>query len=233
MVNDMDLFKNIKFKNWLIFGIVLFVFLTFEFVFYFFGMDFTNLSEIDLYIMTFSKYLVLITFMVLYYNRYLKEKWHDFRKNFKTYSKIGFKDWFTGFIIMYVSNIIIMKVIGSVGQNEEAVQSMISSTPIIAFILTTILAPFLEEMIFRKSLQDCFDNKYFFMIISGLLFGFVHVLGAENALEYLLIIPYGALGFMFAHTLTKTDNIYATIMMHAFHNGILTILSIISTLVIL
>ena len=233
MVNDMDLFKDIKFKNWLIFGIVLFVFLTFEVVFYFLGMDFNNLSQRDFYIMTFSKYFVLILFFIFYYHKYLKEKWKDFRKNFKVYSKIGFKDWFTGFIIMYVSNIIIMQLIGSVGQNEKAVQEMISSTPIIAFILTTLLAPFLEEMIFRKSLQDCFHGKILFMSISGFLFGLVHVLGANSIIEYLLIIPYGALGFMFAHTLTKTDNIYTTIMLHAFHNGVLTLLSIISTLVIL
>ena len=63
------------------------------------------------------------------------------------------------------------------------------------------------------------------MITSGLLFGLVHVMGANNYFEYLLIVPYGALGFMFAKTITETDNIYSTILLHMLHNGALTILA--------
>lgn len=218
--------KKLKIKEIIIFSIVLFLFLTFEIVFIFLGYDFNNLTLNDTIFMTLSKYLVLIIFFIVYYHKYLKEKLFDFKKNFKSYAKIGFKDWFTGFLIMYVSNIIIMRIIGNIGSNEETVQSLISQIPFVAFLLTTIFAPFIEEMIFRKNLQDCFNNKTFFMIMSGFLFGFVHVMGAENYLEYLLIVPYGALGFMFAHTLNKTDNIYTTIMLHMFHNGVLTLLAI-------
>ena len=227
MVNEMvDFFKKLKIKNIIVFCIILFVFLTFELVFYFLGYDFRHLTLTDELIMILSKYLVLIIFFIIYYHKYLKEKLIDFKNNFKSYTKIGFKDWFTGFIIMYVSNMIILRIIGNIGQNEETVQQLIFQTPFMAFVLTTILAPFIEEMIFRKSLQDCFNNKILFMIMSGFIFGLIHVFGAENELEYLLIISYGALGFMFGHTLNKTDNIYVTIMLHMFHNGVLTILSI-------
>ena len=227
MVNVMiNIFKNLKTKNIIVFSIVFLVFFAFEVVFLFFGYDFNNLTLNDVLLMTFSKYFVLIFFLIFYYRKYLKEKWFDFIKNFKEYFKIGFKDWFTGFIIMYVANLIIMNLLGNIGQNEETVQELIGQTPFIAFLLTTILAPFIEEMLFRKLLQDCFNNKILFMIISGFLFGLVHVLGAENYLEYLLIISYGALGFMFSHTLNKTDNIYVTIMLHMFHNGVLTAIAI-------
>ena len=227
MVNVMiNIFKNLKTKNIIVFSIVFLVFFAFEVVFLFFGYDFNNLTLNDVLLMTFSKYFVLIFFFIFYYRKYLKEKWFDFIKNFKEYFKIGFKDWFTGFIIMYVANLIIMNLLGNIGQNEETVQELIGQTPFIAFLLTTILAPFIEEMLFRKLLQDCFNNKILFMIISGFLFGLVHVLGAENYLEYLLIISYGALGFMFSHTLNKTDNIYVTIMLHMFHNGVLTAIAI-------
>ena len=229
-----DLFKNIKIKKIALFLTILFVFMTFEAIYLLFGYDFNKLSEEEFYFITFSKYVVVILFFILYYSKYLKDKWLDFRKKFKKYAKISFKDWFTGFLIMYLSNMIIMRIIGTTGQNEETVQALISNVPFIAFILTTVLAPFTEEMIFRKCLQDCFNekkiSKYLFMIISGLIFGLVHVLGASNSLEYLLIIPYGALGFMFAHTLLVTDNIYNTIMVHMFHNGVLTLLSILVNL---
>ena len=222
----MNFLKKLKIKDIAIFSVVFLVFLIFEIVFLFFGYDFNNLTVHDELVMMFSKYFVLIVFFILYYHKYLKEKWFDFIKNFKKYMKIGFKDWFTGFLIMYVANIIIMNILGNIGQNEETVQGLISQTPFIAFLLTTILAPFIEEMLFRKLLEDCFNNKILFMIMSGFIFGLVHVLGTENYLEYLLIISYGALGFMFSHALVKTDNIYTTIMLHMFHNGVLTIIAI-------
>lgn len=222
--------KKIKVKQIILFITILIAFLLFEAIFIPLGYDFNNLSKKELYIMTFSKYFFLILFFILYYYHYLKEKLFDFKKNFKNYFNIAFKDWLTGFIIMYIANIFIMQIIGSIGQNEQNVQEIISSTPLIALLLTTLFAPFIEEMLFRKNLQDCFHNKYLFMITSGLLFGLVHVLEAKNPLEYLLIIPYGALGVSFAHTLNKTDNIYATIMMHAFHNGILTLYAILVNL---
>lgn len=217
--------NKIKYKQITLFAVILFLFMTFEgFVYLFLNIE--EITASNYFIIAGIKYFIIILFFLIYYRKYLKEKWIDFKKNFNKYVKISFKDWFTGFIIMYISNFFIMRIIGDVGQNEQSVQALISYTPIIAFIMTTILAPITEEMIFRKMLGDCFNEPILFMIISGFIFGLVHVLGADNLLEHLLIIPYGSLGFMFAHTLSKTDNIYCTIMVHAFHNGILTLLSI-------
>ena len=131
---------------------------------------------------------------------------------------------------MIISNLIINYFVSGLGQNEANVQTLIEKMPIVAFIITTLLAPFIEEMVFRKSLQDCFNNKTLYLIISGILFGLVHVMGSGNIYEYLLIIPYGALGFMFAKTINETDNIYSTILLHMLHNGTLTILLIIGVI---
>ena len=213
-------------------SLILLFFLTIDYfimylvIYYFLNGNTHNIPRVWSYFVLLFKYFALIVFFAIYYRKYIKEKWHDFKKNFKKYFKIAFNDWIIGFVIMYLSNIIIMQIIGSSGKNEETVQKLITSIPILAFILTTILAPIIEELIFRKSLQDCFKNKKIFMIVSGLLFGFIHVMGAENYLEYLLIIPYGALGVSFAHTLNETDNIYPSMMMHAMHNGFLTLLAI-------
>ena len=174
--------------------------------------------------MTLIKYFVIGLILGIIYFQYLKEKFIDFIKNFKKYFKISFKNWLIGFLIMYASNIIISFFITGNGQNQEAVESLIKHVPLMAFLITSILAPFIEEMIFRKCLQDCFNNKTLYMIISGLIFGVIHVMSSTNYLELLLIIPYGSLGFMFAKTLNETDNVYATIIMHAIHNAILTII---------
>ncbi len=226
----MEILKKLKIKEWLIFLGILFIFLYLDYfviaLYYTSGSDLDNLSLFNKLVILFSKYIVLIIIFLIKDFKYLKEKWLDFIKNFKKYTKISFKNWFAGFIIMMISNIIISFIIQGIGQNEESVQTLIKEVPIVALILTTICAPIVEEMIFRKYLQDCVDHKVLYMILSGLIFGFIHTQIDVNILELLLIIPYGALGFMFAKTINETDNIYTTIMLHMFHNGVLTLLII-------
>ncbi len=217
-------------KLFMFLGILfLFLFLDYIFIFSYYLFDIQEINKITTLksmIFVFAKYFVLIGLFFINYRKYLKQKIIDFKNNFVKYFKISVKNWFLGFIIMIISNIIINSFIPGLGKNEEGVQQLITEIPIIAFIMTTVFAPFVEEMIFRKYLQDAIKNKTAFMILSGLIFGLVHVMGFDSWLEYILIIPYGALGFMFAKTLNETDNIYSTIMMHMLHNGVLTLLSI-------
>ena len=202
-------------------------FLFFEIIYLIIGIDFKKITDNTYLLLMIGKYIVFLIIFYLMYHKYLKEKWSDFKVNFKKYARIAFRDWFAGFLIMITSNLIISSFFNGLGENEEAVQSLISATPWVAFIMTSFFAPITEEIIFRKSLQDAINNKYLFMVLSGFIFGFIHVMSASNSLEYLLIIPYGALGFVFAKTLYETDNIYATIMVHAFHNAMLTLLAVI------
>ncbi len=226
----MELLKKIKIKEWLIFLGILFLFLYFDYLvvalYYTAGSDLYNLSMFDKVVILFSKYIFLIIIFFIKDFKYLKEKWLDFIKNFKKYAKLSLKYWFTGFIIMIISNIIISSLVKGIGQNENSVQELIKEIPVAAFLLTTIFAPFIEEMVFRKYLKDCTNNKLLYMILSGFIFGFIHTSFETNILELLLIIPYGALGFMFAKTVSETDNIFPTIMMHMFHNGVLTLIAI-------
>ena len=90
------------------------------------------------------------------------------------------------------------------------------------FIIT---APFIFAVIPLPSVFGTI-NKWLFVIISALIFGYLHVSGSETLYEFIYIIPYGALGGAFAYLLHETDNIYVPIMMHAIHNGLLTIISI-------
>ena len=222
--------KKYKIKEWLIFLGILLIFLYIDYLvvalYYMNGHDLFNLKFVDKLVILFSKYLILIILFLAKDFKYLKDKWKDFIKNFKKYTKIAFKNWFIGFLIMIISNIIISYFIKGVGENESAVQDMIHNIPIVAFMLTTIFAPFIEEMVFRKTLKDAVSNKTLYMILTGLIFGFIHTQIDVNILEILLIIPYGALGFMFAKILNETDNVYPAIMVHMFHNGMLTLLAI-------
>jgi len=77
--------------------------------------------------------------------------------------------------------------------------------------------------IFRQSFRNLFQNKWLFIIISGLVFGGMHVFTGNNIskLDLLYLIPYSAPGMAFAYMLYKTDNIFVSMGFHMLHNGIM------------
>ena len=82
-----------------------------------------------------------------------------------------------------------------------------------------IYAPLTEEIAFRKSIKDACPNKELYIILSGLIFGGLHVITSlNNPLGFLYLIPYCSLGFVFAYLYQKTDNIFSTITAHSIHN---------------
>ena len=92
----------------------------------------------------------------------------------------------------------------------------------------SIFAPLTEELIFRKGIREIFNNKYLYIIISGIFFASMHVTSEDLGINTLLyLIPYSSLGITFAYTYYKTNNIFSTIMLHSFHNTMAIIIYII------
>lgn len=179
---------------------------------------------------------ILILFL-LYKDKIIK----DFKSYFKSFGKNfeeSFKYYFIGVLIMIVSNLILTIFVSSAtANNEEAVRAMIDETPLYMLFSVSIYAPFVEEMIFRHSIKDsviCFGKnkitKYIYIIISGFVFGFLHMsLDSTNYLDYLYIVPYMSLGVAFAALYQKSDNIFSSILMHSLHNSITVILYLLSS----
>ncbi len=173
---------------------------------------------------------ILLAFILyLIYRKSLKKEFHTFISNFKENLSTGFSYWFLGLNIMIISNVVINIVFnGGVAANEETVQEMISSLPWLMLINAGFIAPFNEEIVFRKTLKDIFTNhRWLFAFFSFFLFGLAHVLGnVTTPTDWLFIIPYGALGGAFALAYSKTDSVFTSMAMHMFHNFSLTLLSI-------
>ena len=192
-----------------------------------FNIDVNNYTTTDLAIVNTFTDLILVLILIILYFKELRKEFKTFKDNWKMNMDTAFKYWFLGLMIMCISNIAI-SLITSLGtsSNEQAVQGLINSTPYLMLFTAGILAPIAEEITFRKGVSKIFKNKWVYATASGLIFGFLHVMGSSNPLEYLYIIPYGSLGFFFALTCYETKNIYPSICMHAIHNSALIILSI-------
>ena len=110
--------------------------------------------------------LLLFLFLFLLYRKELNKEWKIFSQNKLECINSGFKYWFLGLIIMVLSNYLINYKLGMSGsENEKLVQKMIESMPAVMLLNAGLLAPFNEELTFRKAFRNVFTNKWIF--ISG------------------------------------------------------------------
>ncbi len=188
-----------------------------------FQIDVENLSFTARIIYGLTTEIILIFVIFLIFRNYLKECFDDFKKNNRLYFKKYLKYWFIALGVMMFSNLIIISFApGSVANNEQAILETFKKAPLYTFVASVLLAPFLEECIFRLGFRLAFKNDLLFIIASGIVFGALHVIGgAATFIDYLYIIPYSAPGIVFAYTLCKSDNIFVPMGLHFMHNGIL------------
>ncbi len=172
---------------------------------------------------------VMVIILFLIYRDDLKKEWKIFKKDPGEIMNTTFGYWFIGLVIMIVSNTLIIYLTGSKGaQNEQLVQSMITAMPLVMLLNAGFFAPFNEEIIFRKSLRKVFDNKWVYVLLSGFIFGALHVIGSgKDLVDWLFIVPYASLGCAFALSYYETKTIFSTIFMHMIHNTVLVGLSIV------
>lgn len=224
----LDKLKNTYISKIFIFLLLLLGMLTFSSIpMVLFKLDVANFPK--LYKML---YLLLcdIGYMVVVYFIYRKVINKNFKEYFKKFSinfEESFKYYFIGLLIMLGSNLIITLFFPqAIAGNEETLREYIDNYPLYMIFSTIIYAPFMEELIFRKSMKDIFlvkynnkITKYLYILSSGLIFGSLHVIGQVTSMyDLLFLIPYCSLGIAFAMLYYKSDNIFSTISIHFLNN---------------
>lgn len=195
-----------------------------------FDINYDKISNKTSILLSFYDYVVLAIILFFIYKKDIIKYLKDLKKRFATIIDKGFLYWTIGLVVMVISNLFIIKFIpGAKASNEAGVQSIIKTLPLLSFISVGILGPIIEEFTFRKAFYDIFKNKDVFIVVSGIIFGLMHVIFSFNsAWDFFYVIPYSALGISFAFMYVKTDNLFTPMMMHIIHNSLLTLASIIS-----
>ena len=201
-------------------GIILLM-LTFTNMFFsILNIDPTNITEKKyIFYLTLSNITLLGIYFLIYRKTIIKD-FKNYIKDLENNFTTGIKYWLIGFIIMVVSNLIITFILNKgLAGNEEEVRAYIDSFPLFMIFNTVIYAPLTEELTFRKSIKDAINNKWTYVLISGLIFGGLHIISYITSwTDLIYLIPYSSLGIAFALLYHKTDNIFSTITMHAMHN---------------
>lgn len=166
--------------------------------------------------------LVIALSIILIFIKELEIKFKDLKKNHEAYFNKYLKYWFIMLGLMAISNIIIGLFNSAGATNQNVIEELFVRNPIYIFMSAVIFAPIVEELLFRLSLRNVIKNDLVFMIMSGLLFGLIHIISAENIMsELIYLIPYSIPGFVFAYVLIKSKNIFVPIGIHFLHNGFL------------
>jgi membrane protease YdiL (CAAX protease family) len=193
---------------------------------YLFSINLKTCSDtIRILLSIFSSLCTFIIFLFIYRNDIYND-FEKYKKNKLNNFDISFKYYLVGLLMMIVSNVTLSLLFNSTSRNEEIVQSMINTSPLLMFINACLLAPFIEEMVFRKGFKDCFTNKYLFIILSSLSFGLLHVVSADSLGTFLFFIPYSLLGSSLAYMDYKSDSVIPSIIFHTLHNSFLVLISI-------
>ncbi|MBR3362740.1 MAG: CPBP family intramembrane metalloprotease [Bacilli bacterium] len=188
--------------------------------------DSLNIAAKEVY--NISLELLMVTLIYLLFEKEIINAWKDLKKNHMKYFSNNFKYYLIGLLLMFGSNALINVLGGGISGNEEAIRSQFDTAPVFTFVSAVFLAPILEEGIFRLSFRNVFKNNFLFILVSGLVFGGLHLIAGVNMnLFALYLISYCSFGVVFAYMLVKTNNIFVSTGFHLMHNGVLMALQVI------
>lgn len=155
------------------------------------------------------------------------EQWRDFKKNLKQYLIEG---CVIGVLLIYACQIIgglITMTLGGnqASENQQFIETITTSYPVLMIFVSCVLAPILEEMLFRGIVFGWIYewNPKMAHLISSFIFGFIHIMSAVfngNTAEWIQIFSYCFMGFVLSYLYEKNNNIYVPILSHMMNNMI-------------
>ena len=160
-----------------------------------------------------------------------KEIITDFKHLEKRIAVKVFLTCLAGVGLVYAGNLvgtILTSIFGGEGSsaNQSTLQTiLLSKYGPIMIIMIVVVGPIVEELIFRKSMHQIF--RYFklpswaVLVISSVLFGLIHVISAK---DFVQVFPYICMGLTLGWLEIKENNIFPSIFVHIFNNGVATVM---------
>lgn len=191
--------------------------------------NFADLSDkVFLYTVTINTiiYVVVIVSCLLLLKKELKT---DFKILSNTSAMKVFWVCIIGLVAGYLGNFIGSRIVQALdgadsSLNQSAIETlMFSKYGFIMIILTVFIGPITEELVFRKAMHNFFRNLKFpawlILIISSVIFGFIHVLDEG---DFVQVFPYIFMGAALGGIELYSKNIYPSMIVHIIINAIAT-----------
>lgn len=109
-------------------------------------------------------------------------------------------------------------------QNQEVVSQNAMISPLYSFLYTCILAPVMEETVFRAGIFTWIRKHAGFlpaMLISSIAFGLIHVMNSlfsGNFIDFAYLLVYAGIGMILAYAYEKSGTVLVSTGIHAGNN---------------
>ena len=109
-------------------------------------------------------------------------------------------------------------------QNQEIVSQNAVISPLYSFLYTCIIAPGMEETVFRAGIFTWIKKHAGFipaMLISSLAFGMIHVMRSlftGNFIDFAYLLVYAGIGMILAYAYEKSGSVLVSVGIHAGNN---------------
>ena len=178
------------------------------FIKYVLNIDLSNIDEKGLAIFQlFLSLFFVVAYSIMYFD-IIKNSVINIRKNgkikqFITAIVIGFAALYGAQIVAGIIEGILYTLTGvekNIVENQQVINKLLESAPVIMIISACILGPIEEELLFRGAVSKVLKNKKVFITVSGLIFGLVHVTDSV-----LLVGEFILLGVVIDSFINRTD----------------------------
>jgi hypothetical protein len=161
-------------------------------------------------------YLIMTPIFIIKERKYLKECIKDFK-----YSKDQIIN-----IVLYSALFIVLAnflnqtlqfITHTTPTNNDILISQVFENKIL-ILQIILLAPILEELIFRAPYQGIIKHKLLVYIFYSVAFASVHLLNVDSFINYIYFFPYFLLALGIGFSFYKTNNILLSIIVHIINN---------------
>ena len=157
-------------------------------------------------------FLMLIFFVLIYRKDLLNDL-----KAFKKDKKKVLLNALIFFGLMLVGIAVISLVVTSITGNasgtsyesSSVIDSLFQENKLLMIFYVFVISLFTEQIVFRKVFKDIINNKLFFVIFSGLIYGIFQIgYNISSVNDLLVLLPYTYIGIIVSASYSKTDNIF-------------------------
>ena len=153
--------------------------------------------------------------------------WKRFVERFPRNAKIVLLSMIGLYAVTVATTMVVYQIVGEgSSMNQMEVQFMFRRTPLFVALIACVFAPVVEELVFRGSVFTSLKAKghvIWGIILSSVLFGFVHVFSSLLAGDYfdlVYMLVYSGMGLVFGIICHRTDSIVASMLVHLLNNAI-------------
>ena len=173
-------------------------------------------------------YLLYAFILIFLYKQVFISDFKDIKKNWKKY----LIHMLISIVLIFVSMVLINLIVGvlfnvkGTSENDFSLLTTFKENSLIVVLLTCIYYPLVEGIIFRKSVRDIIDNKWFFIMFSAIFYFFFNIVYTSMSFNNIMSsVCYLSTMMIVSHFYWKTNNFTLSVLVMSIFNLVVCLLS--------